>query len=330
MRFALAALVPLALASLALAGCGAQGRPIPLVVGAPTLEQNALLYVALDRGLFARQGLSVTIRDFDTGPAAIAALMGGSVDVAETAEFPFVSSVRGGRERLILAANDRFENDYLVARRDRGVSSPGDLRGKRIGVSRRTIAEFFLDRFLELNGVPRGSVTLVDVPPGRFVSSLQGGAVDALVAWQPFVSRIVRGSPESYAQWPVQSGQAVYGLLVCGRAWLERHVPAATRLLASLAAAEDFVDRNAGESRAVVARRLGYDERYLSDVWDKHGFSLTLEASLVTAMEGEARWLQAGGAASRDAGGMDVPDFTGLIWSEGLRQARPEGINLMQ
>ncbi|HUX21935.1 MAG TPA: ABC transporter substrate-binding protein, partial [Spirochaetia bacterium] len=72
-------------------------RPATRVrVGVPPLEQNALMYVAADQGLFARNGIELQIKDFDSGPASIAAMESGQVDVAETAEFPFVESAMTG------------------------------------------------------------------------------------------------------------------------------------------------------------------------------------------------------------------------------------------
>lgn len=312
---------------LVLASCEAGARPsVSIKVGVPALEQNALLYVAADRSMFAPRGVAVAIKDFATGPAAIAAMMSGVVDIAETAEFPFVAATMNGQKMRILTANDRFENDYLVARHDRGISQVSDLRGKRIGVTRNAITEFYLVRFLTLNGIHREEVTIVDVPPADFVPTLLEGRVDALVAWQPFVSRMTSASPSSFTTWPVQSGQAVYGILVCGQNWLENHADAVKRFLTTLAAAEDFVARRPADARSIVARRLSYDDPYLSAVWPSHGFSLTLDVSLVTAMEDEARWL----LASHQSSAGEVPDFGALIYRDGLIAARPEGVNLMQ
>jgi hypothetical protein len=58
--------------------------------GVPPLEQNALVYVAQQQGLFAQNHLTVAVKDYDSGVAAMEALSKGEVDLAEAAEFPFV------------------------------------------------------------------------------------------------------------------------------------------------------------------------------------------------------------------------------------------------
>lgn len=309
---------------LALNGCGAPHQLVAVSVGAAALEQNALLYVAVDKNLFVSHGVAITVRDFDSGPSSIAAMIRGSVDIAETAELPFVLSVMQGEPLRILAANDRFETDYLVARRDRGILRPSDLRGKRVGLKEGSIAEFHLSRFLTLNGLRTDQLSVVSISPSDFFRALVDGRVDAEVVWQPFASRLETAAPDGFRVWPVQSGQAIYGILVCHQDWLGSHEAAVKGFLQGLADAEDFLDSHPKEGQAVVAKRLNYDDAYLGAVWTQHKFSLTLDFSLVAAMEDESRW-----AARSGASGGVIPDFGSFIYSDGLAAIRPEGVNLM-
>src|SRR5512138_3724660 len=153
------------------------GLAAALRIGVPPLEQNALLYIAEHEGYFHAHGLKVEIRDYPTGPEAIDALLRGEVDVAETAEFPFVRAVLRNDPLKILACNDKFENDYLVLPPAGGIQSTGDLKGRRIGVTLGAITEFYLGRLLALNGIAVRDVTVVDVRPARFEVALAGGDV---------------------------------------------------------------------------------------------------------------------------------------------------------
>ena len=312
--------IGVALVSASLISCARRVSPQAqaIRIGVPALEQNALLYIAADHGLFAPQGLDVTIDDFDTGPASIAAMISGTVDVAETAEYPLVVSTMAGRPLRILVENDRFENGYLVVRRDRGISKIADLRGKRIGVTLGAIPEFYLGRFLTLNGLRGEDVMVVNVRPTDFLRSISEGQVDALVAWQPFVSQMTTAEPGTLTAWPVQSNQAAYGILVTTEVWLARSADAARRFLKVLATAEDVLDRDPAGSRAAVAKRLHYSDSYVSEIWPRHDFSLTLDFSLVAAMEDEARWLLARGLTPP----ADIPDFMSLISRDSLAAVR--------
>lgn len=124
-----------------------------------------------------------------------------------------MSGRHSSKEQInIIVCNDKFENDYIIRRKDRGIAKISDLKGKKIGVARQTITEFYLGRFLALNGMNIRDVTLVDVKPAQFVNAITSGEVDAIIAWQPYVSQMQNAV--SGVVWPAQSGQAVFGVLV--------------------------------------------------------------------------------------------------------------------
>ncbi len=320
--------IPLLVSALFSFSCFRAGPRVEaeIAIAAPSLEQNALLYVAAEKGYFARHGLKVAIENFDTGPAALAALRDGSVQIAETAEFPFVAAALAGGDFRIIAANDRFENDYLVAGKDSGIATLADLRGKRVGVSLRTITEFFLSRFLVLNEIASRDIKLVDIKPADFVASMASKEVDAIVAWQPAVSKIVAMSPGDTKVWDVQADQLVYGLLVCGGPWLEANGKAAEALLAALQEAKTFLANKPAEAKAIVANRLDYDDSYLASVWPKHQFGLSLDFSMVAAMEDEARWM----IGNRLTETRVLPDFSRLIYVNALDAVNREGVNMLR
>lgn len=179
----------------------------PIAFAVPPLEQNALLYIAEHKGFFAAQGLQVVIKDHDTGVAALQGLLQGEADIAEAAEFPFVRALFQKENVMIVGCNDKFENDYVVARKDRAIDSISDLVDKRIGVALGTINEFYLGRLLTLNGIDIRDVTLLDTKPADYVQAVARGDVDALIAWQPYIHRI-QEEVNGVLVWPAQSSQA--------------------------------------------------------------------------------------------------------------------------
>src|SRR5512147_255302 len=97
-----------------------------LSLGLPPLEQNALIYVAAKRGFFAEKGLNVLIKDYDSGVTAIHGLLETEVDLAVAAEFPVVRALIQKSPLSIIASSDKFENDYLIGRKDRGIEKVPD------------------------------------------------------------------------------------------------------------------------------------------------------------------------------------------------------------
>ncbi len=309
----------------ALAACqsGALVAVETITLGLPPLEQNALVYIAEQQGLFAQNNIKIVVKDYDSGVATIDALTKGEVDLAEAAEFPFVGAVLRQQAISILTVNDKFENDYVVVRPNRGIAKASDLRGKRIGVARGAITEFFLGRLLDLQGIRPDEVTLVDYKPAQYVSAVANGDVDALVAWQPYIYQIqqqVRG----VTVLPAQSDQPVYGVMVGRNDWLKQHAPGVVRFLQALHAAEDYNTAHPAQAKAIVQKRLGYDDGYMGNIWMDHHWALSLDYSLVVAMTDEARWMIKNNLTTQK----QAPDFVNFIYLDGLKTVKPEAVDI--
>jgi NitT/TauT family transport system substrate-binding protein len=304
---------------------GDQGKGETLIIGIPPLEQNALLYIADHEKFFAQNGLRISIKDYDTGVTAIRGMLNGEVDIAEAAEFPFVKAVFEKKEIVIIAGNDKFENDYIVGRKDRGINRIFDLKGKRIGVALGTINEFYLGRFLALNGMNIRDVALVEVAPGQWVKAIAGGEIDAIIAWQPYIHRMAKEVKEAVV-WPAQSSQAAFGILVCNRGWPAQRGDMVKRFLKSLREAEDYRVQHPDKAKAIVQKRLNYEDSYIASVWHQHQFSLSLDQTLIVAMKDEAQWM----INNNLTGEKNIPDFSNYMYIDGLKAIKPDAVNIIR
>jgi NitT/TauT family transport system substrate-binding protein len=308
-----------------LPGCRSTVRkPVePLRISLPALEQNALIYIAADQGYFQQNGLDVTTQDYDSGVAALQALQDNDADLAVAAEFPVVRLLFQDTSLAVIASLDKFENDFIIARKDRGITQIADLKGKQVGVALKTINEFYLARFLELNGLQQADVTLVDLKPTEFVEAFSNGRVDALIAWQPYISQLKQKMADVVI-WPGQSSQPVYGLLVARQPWLAENPTAIRGFLQSLLQAEDFIANHPQAAKTIIQNRLKYEADYVDEIWQDHNFGLALDPSLIVAMSDEARWLIRSGFSDRT----EAPEFYDAIYLDGLEALKPEAVTI--
>jgi ABC-type nitrate/sulfonate/bicarbonate transport system substrate-binding protein len=70
--------------------------------------------------------------------------------------------------------------------------------------------EFYLGRFLNLHGMDRRDVTIVDVRPPQLVNAIVNGDVDVIIRWQPYVNKIKNRLGNGTVIWPAQSDQLSY------------------------------------------------------------------------------------------------------------------------
>ena len=75
-----------------------------------------------------------------------------------------------------------------------------------------------------------------------------------------------------------------------------------------------------------MQKRLGYDDAYIAKVWKDNLFSLSLDHSLVAAMEDEARWM----ITNKLTAEKKVPDFLDYIDLDGLKAIKPEAVNIIR
>jgi ABC-type nitrate/sulfonate/bicarbonate transport system substrate-binding protein len=305
----------------------APGQPaLPLTVGMEPNQVNALIYIADEEGYFTANGLNVTIRNYPSGAAATEGLLRGESEIATATEFVLVGKALEKVPLRAIGSIDEFEQIYLVCRKDAGILDVPDLAGKTIGISRKTAAEFYLGRFLELHGMNIREVNMVDVRPPQIVDALGNGDVDAVVTWQPYVSSIQQRMGDSVVAWPVQSGQPAFCIAICTGDWADGHPEEITRFARALSEAQGYLIGNPEGSMAILSRRANYSNAYVQQIWPEHHFFLSLDQALVSAMEDEARWEIRNNLTQAQT----LPDFRENIYTGGLERVKPESVNIIR
>ncbi len=305
----------------------ADGPPETVTIAAVATELNALAFIAEEKGYFTGNGLEIVYKAYDSGASAAAGMLNGEADIAFAAEFPVVRQVFNGKDIVNFGTICRYENTYIIWRAGAGIETIGDLKGKKIGVTLGTISEFCLGRTPELNGLNiAAGFNLVNVTAPESENALLSGAVDAVVIWEPWVDQIrKRLGAEAHAQ-VIQSAQFAYWNLVSTGSWVSGHTGAINKLLAGLAQAEEFIVSHQGEAKAIVSERMNFSPEYTDAIWPRYRFSLSLEQSLIVAMEDEARWL----IKNKLTAATSVPDFVGFINEGALKKLKPDAVRIIR
>ena len=110
-----------------------------VVIGAT--QTGILVWIADARGLFEEEGLDVEVRKYQSGSFAADSVISGEVNLSTTSDSAFVSRSMNHADLRIVATMSASETARLVGRRDHGVITPGDLVGKRIGVTRTSTGD---------------------------------------------------------------------------------------------------------------------------------------------------------------------------------------------
>lgn len=306
-------------------------EPVPvetekLTLAAVPTELNALVYVAEDQGFFTRNGLELTLKDYDSGATAAAGMLNGEAEIALAAEFPIVRQVLSKKDIINFGTVAKYENTYVIWRADSGIQTIQDLKGKRVGVTLTTISEFYLGRALQLRGVDMKQVTLVDTKAADAEKAIVNREVDAVVTWEPWVNQINERLGAEVITRTTQGAQYAYWNLVTTGGWADGHAETMERLLKALAQAEGYVASHQDEAKAIVRKRMSFGEAYMETIWPRYQFSLSLNQSLITAMEDEARWMIGNGMTTEKY----VPDFLDYVREGHLKALKPAAVNIIR
>ncbi|WP_419995999.1 ABC transporter substrate-binding protein [Streptomyces boninensis] len=201
--------MPAALLLLALtaAGCGDDDSGDPksakglekttLNVGTMPIVDDAGVQLAIDRGLFKAEGLTVKTRMVKGGAEAVPALKGGALDLSFGGYTTwFAAQSQKVMDLKIVADSYSMRPGVLVLAvpKNSPVKSPKDLAGKKIAVNvKRNLASLLTRTALAPHGVEvNEEKNTVEVPYPQMEAALKNGSVDAAFMPEPFISQAAK------------------------------------------------------------------------------------------------------------------------------------------
>ena len=149
----------------------------------PNLGSAGSLFVGIEQGYFEEVGLTVETFEFQGGPAEIAAMASGDIDISQIGHGAHALCIEGQAKIFHLDCTSLA--DAVVANTDKGISSIADLKGKTIAVSSGTSAEIILNLALASAGLTQDDVTLTEMDANGMVTAMVSGGVDACATWSP-------------------------------------------------------------------------------------------------------------------------------------------------
>ena len=261
------------------------------------------------------------------GKAAVAELLRGQADLAVAADVPVVVEILKGASLSIVASVANASNELAVLGRiDRGIRTPDDLRGRRVGVTLGTSGEYFLWAFLVRNRIAPQSLQLIDLPPSRLIESLRNGLVDGIAAWQPvrheaelaFGDRIVSlHAPDAYAQNYVLVGQRDYVLA---------HQRELRHVVRALLDAEAYVNANSELAKETLAGLLKLSPATFDPSWQDVTLKVEQQQAQLVTLEDVATWAM----ARNYAPSQPMPNFVSHLALDTLLAVSPERVTVVR
>jgi NitT/TauT family transport system substrate-binding protein len=249
------------------AGCATAGsngvlakpeEPDVTVAAIPAADL-AGLYLAQDDGLFAKQGLHVTIEPIPSSQAVIADQLKGQVDISAGSYVAYIAAQAAGARFRILAEASTLKPDTraLVTTADSPITTIAGLVGKKIGVNgTNSIGTLLISALLQENGISPKKVRFITDPDGfpAMPGQLQDGAWNAAFLAEPYVT----AAGEDYGDRELadldQGATTSFPVdgYVATRAWAEKYPETAAAFVRAIEAGQALANSDASAVQAAM------------------------------------------------------------------------------
>ncbi|WP_333651903.1 ABC transporter substrate-binding protein [Lacrimispora sp.] len=272
--------------------------------------------IAGDQGFFeeefAKDGITVELKQFASGPPIIEAFAAGEVDFGLVGDQPAVQGKANNLPLKIIGSYGSTEKgNALIASADSGIKTLSDIRGKKIGYTAGSVGHQLLLKFLEAEGLTVNDAELLNLSPGDIYTSLESGSIDAGVTWEPYITKSVSSDVADV----IQDGTGYkynVNVIIADVAFLEENPEISARLLKVLNRAAKWADEHEEESLDILAKASGLDSSAFAATFEKFDRSLFLDQKKIDSIKETADYLRKQGTIRSDVDIESVIDLSFL------------------
>ena len=178
------------------AGCTRAGESKNEVrIGVSTLRISLPVFVAVERGLFAKRGLNVKLQRFDTAQPLADELATGRLDAGGYVAYPILFAASPPPPVRVVTAiveDATHPLSYMLTKKGSGLKGIASLKGKKIGILPTIAYRRWLEAILKHDGIEPTDVTIVPTAPPLQIDSLSSGGIDALFTGDPMATAALR------------------------------------------------------------------------------------------------------------------------------------------
>ncbi|MBI6923465.1 MULTISPECIES: ABC transporter substrate-binding protein [Pseudomonas] len=158
-----------------------------LVVGDQSYNARAVMEAA---GVLDNLPYSLEWKQFTAGSPVAEALNVGSLDIGLLGDAPplFLGAL-GAPIKVIAVSRQNLAGVAILVRKDSPIHNLQDLRGKRAAIWKGSWSQQLLFSALDKAGVPRDTLELRYLSALDASHALDGGAVDVIATWEPYVTQ---------------------------------------------------------------------------------------------------------------------------------------------
>lgn len=171
---------------------GVADVPQEIRIGYQVSPNGELLAKALGLAEKKFPGTKISWIKFDSGRDVNTAIASGSIDFGLVGTPPGAVGIAQGLPYQVYYLHDIIgESEALVVKKDSGIHSLQDLKGKKIATTFGSTSHFSLLSALKQQGIDPADITILDMQMPDLIAAWQRNDIVGGYAWQPAQSQLV-------------------------------------------------------------------------------------------------------------------------------------------
>lgn len=326
---ALFTITALLVASLSFVSCNSDKTGIreKVTVGISKSFLSIPVYIAQKQGFFSDEGLDVTVKEYSSGKKATQALFAGEAGISTAADMPVVFGSFKRQDFCVIATfTYSFPFVAIIARKDSGIKTGADLKGKKVGANIGTSSHFFLGVFLIHNRLSSSDVEMINIKTVALPDALKNKEVDAISVWQPYTQKAMQLLGDNAIELPSSEIYRTTFNFAVMKMFAEEHPEILQKFLRAIEKAATFIKKDREKAQEIIAGSFNLDKKIVSAAWDGFTFRISLDQALLVSWDNIARWA----IKNRLVNKQKLPNYLNYICTDALEAVKPDSITIIR
>lgn len=220
----------------------------------------APIWITKEAGVFKKNGLDVNLIFIPGGPTAAAAMVAGEVQAMAMAGPAIVTSNLAGSDLVMIAGIvNTFAFQFVTVK---GITSPSQLKGKRIGVNRFGAAPDVAARYaLKHMGIDPREVTILQLgEQSTRLEAMKAGQLEAAILLPPITTIAQKHGMNVLLDMSELGAEFQITGLACGQSFITHKRASAMRLMRAIVEGIHYYKMQKKESMKIIARYMRTDD----------------------------------------------------------------------
>jgi NitT/TauT family transport system substrate-binding protein len=254
------------MATIFLALCAAPAwSAVQLKVAHATWVGYGPLYIAKEKGFFAKQGLDVHLLIIEDESQYATAMASGNIDgLGNVLDREIIHFAKGSPETVLFAMDESSGGDGIVASAD--IQTLADLKGKSVGLDKSSTSYFFFLTALQKTGVPEDTVNILEMGASDAGAAFVAGRLDAAVTWEPWLTNADQRTGGHVLVSSKDFPRTILDVFVLRKEVLDAHPKVGVGFTKAWNQAVAWLENNPQEGIAIMAKAMGVSTKEMSDM----------------------------------------------------------------